>query len=212
MFEQQTPIGTPESEPRSTRWPWLVAIVWIVAVLAGLETVWNYANTPAQAVEPRSEWMANSQISLDSDLPTLVMFAHPHCPCTRASVAELARIAAQGAGRFVGWVVLFKPGDAVEGWEQGHLMRSAEEIPGVHVVTDRDGQLARLFHITTSGHTLLYNPRGKLLFSGGITSARGHAGDNVGESAIVSLLGGLPAKTSHTPVFGCPIIEDSTLP
>jgi hypothetical protein len=55
-----------------------------------------------------------------------------------------------------------------------------------------------------------------LLFSGGITAARGHAGDNAGRSELVSLLNGgpvAPAATLNrggsardaTSVFGCPL-------
>jgi hypothetical protein len=67
--------------------------------------------------------------------------------------------------------------------------------------------LARQFHATTSGQTLLYSPAGSLMFSGGITAARGHEGDNVGESTIVALLTGKPTDVVRTPVFGCPIVE-----
>jgi hypothetical protein len=184
----------------------------MAVVFAGLMIVWNYANTPAKATEPRDAWPTNPQIALNPERPTLVMFVHPQCPCTRASVAELARIAAQREGRFAGWVVLFTPDQADADWEHSDLVRSAEQIPGIRIVTDHDGTLARLFQITTSGHTLLYSPTGALQFSGGITKSRGHSGDNDGESAILSLLDGSPAGLSHTPVFGCPIHEDSKLP
>ncbi len=181
-------------------------------MLAGLTVVWKYSHTPAHAKEALPQWPTNSQITLSSSTPTLVMFAHPHCPCTRASVAELARIAAKCAGRFNGWVVFFKHEALDEGSEQSDTMREVKEIPGMRIVNDIDGELARQFNVATSGHTLLYDFTGKLLFSGGITSARGHAGDNLGESAIISLLTGEKNESSTTPVFGCPILEDSPSP
>lgn len=191
------------------RWPWLFSGFWLAAVLVGLVILWRYANTPAQATEPQPQWPANSQISLNARHPTLVMFVHPHCPCTRASLAELARIAAQCAGRFDGWVVFFKPDDTAADWVQTDLMRDAEQILGILIAIDRNGQIARQFNATTSGHTLLYDPAGKLLFSGGITASRGHAGDNNGEAAIVDLLHGQPGGDSRAPVFGCPIHENT---
>jgi hypothetical protein len=52
----------------------------------------------------------------------------------------------------------------------------------------------------------LYAPTGKLLFSGGITASRGHEGDNVGRSAIVSFILNGHAPVNHTPVFGCSLL------
>lgn len=197
-----------ETSSPTQRWAYGLAAGWLLAVLCGLVWLARYANTPADTAEPQSTWPTNSQIALNTKLSTLVIFAHPHCPCTRASIAELAKIAAKAPGRFAGSVALFKPSDSDDAWEQTDLAKSAEAIPGVHLVVDRDGQLARQFHITTSGHTLLYSPAGKLLFSGGITDSRGHEGDNAGESAVASLLLGQPTDLSRTPVFGCPIVED----
>ena len=50
---------------------------------------------------------------------------------------------------------------------------------------------------------MFYDARGALLFSGGITGARGHAGDNAGRRAIVALLNRSPARSRATNVFGC---------
>lgn len=196
-----------DTSPRTQRWSYALAIGWLAAVLCGLSWLVIYAHTPAAETEPQSTWPANQQIALNGNLPTLVMFAHPHCPCTRASIAELAKIAAQAPGRFAGSVVLFKPADSIARWEQTDVARSAEMIPGVHLVVDVDAKLARQFHVTTSGQTLLFSPAGKLLFCGGITTARGHEGDNTGESAIVALLTGKRTDVLRTPVFGCPIVE-----
>jgi hypothetical protein len=44
-----------------------------------------------------------------------------------------------------------------------------------------------------------------LIFSGGITGSRGHAGDNAGEMTLVSLLTRGQADRSGTSVFGCPL-------
>ena len=62
-----------------------------------------------------------------------------------------------------------------------------------------------VFHAETSGQTALYDATGNLLFSGGITSARGHEGDNDGRAAVVSLLTSDGAEERETPVFGCPL-------
>jgi hypothetical protein len=59
----------------------------------------------------------------------------------------------------------------------------------------------------------LYGPGGDLLFSGGITAARGHSGDNCGRSTIISLLteetanAPVRAGPAQTFVFGCPLFD-----
>jgi hypothetical protein len=50
---------------------------------------------------------------------------------------------------------------------------------------------------------------GSLVFSGGISDARGHEGDNPGRTALMAILtGGHPAAI-RTPVFGCYLYAES---
>lgn len=76
------------------------------------------------------------------------------------------------------------------------------------VVTDDGGRAGRVFGATTSGHTLVYDGDGGLVFGGGITIARGHAGDNPGRSAIASFLTAGAVEHGTTPVFGCPLLDE----
>jgi hypothetical protein len=91
------------------------------------------------------------------------------------------------------------------GWEKTGLWRSASALPDVTVVRDDDGVEARRFGVETSGQTLLYDGRGTLIFSGGITGSRGHEGANAGEASLVALLTRGEADRSGTSVFGCPL-------
>jgi hypothetical protein len=75
---------------------------------------------------------------------------------------------------------------------------------------DPDGAEAKRFGAETSGFVVLYNPAGRLLFRGGITIARGHAGNNPGANAIVALVNGEPPATRQTPVFGCGLLDQCT--
>lgn len=138
------------------------------------------------------------------------MMAHPHCPCTRASVGELALLMARTQGRVTSYVLLLKPQGLPKNWEKTDLWNSAASIPGVHVLPDEDGIEAERFHVATSGQTLLYDRDGRLKFSGGITAARGHSGDNAGRSAIVSLLMQGETERTETSVFGCPLFDRSS--
>jgi hypothetical protein len=99
--------------------------------------------------------------------------------------------------------VFTKSAGAATDWEKTRLWRTAAAIPGVHVVSDVDGVEAQRFHAETSGQTMLYSKRGKLLFNGGITFARGHSGDNAGRTAIETWLANRSAEYRQTPVFGC---------
>lgn len=104
--------------------------------------------------------------------------------------------------------VFVKPAGLAVAWAETDLWSSANNIPGVIVTVDENGVEAQRFESATSGQAALYSAEGQLLFSGGITGARGHAGDNDGRSAILSLLlTGKTAKT-QTPVFGCPLVAD----
>jgi hypothetical protein len=74
---------------------------------------------------------------------------------------------------------------------------------------DIGGRVARRFGAATSGQGLLYDRAGRLRFQGGLTSARGHAGDNAGSAAIVALAQGRVPDTVETPVYGCPLFASS---
>jgi glyoxylase-like metal-dependent hydrolase (beta-lactamase superfamily II) len=135
------------------------------------------------------------------------MVAHPHCPCTRASLAELERIIARCRGAVTAHVLFLKPGRSPQDWEKTGLWRTAAAIPDVRPVADVDGAEAVHFGARTSGHVLLYDPSGRLLFSGGITGSRGHQGDNPGRVAVIALIAGGRADPARTVVFGCPLFE-----
>jgi hypothetical protein len=187
----------------------LFAITWIAAVAFGLGSLFQYENTPGPVGSVSQEW-PNTQIERATDRPTLVMLAHPRCPCTVASVAELAQIMAQLQGKVAAYVLLVKPGESGPDWEDTNLRRNAEAIPGVKVIFDPDGVEASRFGAETSGHTLLFAADGHLLFSGGITASRGHAGDNAGESAIGALVNHQVPAQNRTLVFGCALAHSAT--
>lgn len=135
------------------------------------------------------------------------MLAHPHCPCTRASIGELAQIVADTQGKLDAYVLFTKPRGAGADWDDTELRRSAAAIPGVTVVTDADGSEAQRLGAKTSGHTFLFDSSGALLFSGGITASRGHAGRNAGESAIIAAVNGKRQERARAPVFGCSLVR-----
>jgi len=172
----------------------------------------DYENTRGSAGATPEHWPSGTPITLEHNRYTLIMFVHPKCPCTQASMEELNRLLARCNGRVAARVLFFKPGNLPQDWVQTDLWRSAAAIPGVTVQEDIDDTLAHKFGAETSGYVLLYDPRGQLLFRGGITAGRGHAGDNAGESAIVSLAAGQNPGLVQTPVYGCSLLSKTCSP
>ena len=185
-------------------------VFWLIAVSTGLWILWGYENTPGVSAKPPQLWPFDSRIQRSQDSATLVMLVHPHCPCTRATVGELAGIMAHAQGRLNAYVLFLKPAGFAEEWEKTDLWQTAAAIPGVSVMVDDGGLEARLFNSSTSGQTILYDPKGQLLFSGGITGSRGHSGDNAGRSAILSLVNAEVAERAETFVFGCPLFDKNS--
>ena len=190
---------------------WLGALVavWLAAATGGLWVVWAYDNRPGAAANPSSRWPAASRLAPAADGATLVLFAHPQCSCTPASLSELAEMLARVRARPRTYVVFLKPSSVADGWERTALWKTATQIEGVTVVRDDDGHEARRFGAATSGQIFLYDRQGVLEFSGGITSARGHAGDNPGRTALVSLVNQLETSQRRTHVFGCPLFASA---
>jgi hypothetical protein len=187
----------------------LLYTLWLSGIGTGLVMVLDYENASGSSSNAPVNWILGTSIPLDPTRDTLVMFAHPRCPCTRASVEELNRLLAESNGRIAAHVLFFRPPGYPAGWTHTELRRAAEAIPGVVVQDDLNDAMARKFGAETSGYVLLYNPRGELLFRGGITGSRGHAGDNVGESAIISFALGKPGAVTQTPVYGCSLLDES---
>lgn len=177
------------------------------ALAFGMRVLFKYETTPGRSGPVTVNWPAISVVPRQADKPTLLMLAHPHCPCTRASIAELAQIMAHGFGRVNAYVLFVKPPGAGADWDDTNLRRSAAAIPGVTVLTDDNGIEAARFGAQTSGHTLVFDREGTLLFSGGITASRGHIGSNAGESAVLAILNQQTADRQRTPVFGCSLAK-----
>jgi hypothetical protein len=179
------------------------AIAWLGAVLLGQRVILNYDYTAAAEGAPPAKWPQNSAIPRAEGLPIIVLAVHPRCPCTRATMEELARLMARLHNQATAAVVFVRPHGFSEEWEKTDLWRSAARIPGVTVLSDAEGREASRFGAQASGQTMLYSAAGDLQFSGGITGARGHSGDNLGRSTIVSLVTTGQSTTSHTSVYGC---------
>jgi len=194
---------------KGTFWVIGLTAAWLACAVGGLYVIWAYENGPGVSASAGPRWPGETTLVAAGDRPTLVFLAHPQCSCTTASLGELAEALARATVRPKTYVVFLKPSSMPDGWEKTALWTSAEALPDTTVIRDEDGREAERFGSVTSGQTLLYDASGTLIFSGGITGARGHAGDNAGRSAIVDLLNHAAPATTSTKVFGCSLFASA---
>jgi hypothetical protein len=185
-------------------WAWCLA-GWSAVLGGGFWLLLDYDATPGVGATTPLKWPPTSGVPRpDSDF-RLLLFAHPQCSCTRATLAELARVMARRQDRLTATVLFICPSDPAKPWNDTALWRQAAAIDGIRVVWDDGGVEARRFGVNTSGHVLVYDRADRLRFSGGITSGRGHEGDNAGSDAVLALVAGRTDGSWTTPVFGCPL-------
>lgn len=181
-----------------------MVVAWGVAVVFGMYGLVRYQMTPAAAASTAPvQWPAGVSFAHSSGKLTLVMTLHPQCPCSRASLHELAEIMARSEGRLDARVLFVQPANAPAGWLDGDLWQQAKAIPGVNISADKDGRDAEAFGASTSGQVMVYDAAGVVRFSGGITDGRGHEGDNAGLLSILDLMRTGKSQVAMTPVYGC---------
>lgn len=185
-------------------------ILWIALVSYGVGALLIYSAKPGEAAcAPRTLPIGTSGI-LPIGKPLMMVFLHPHCPCSRTTVEQLQKILIASQGATECRVLLVIPPDTEQGWENGSLLRLLSSIPGLRVECDRGGLQAKRFQAATSGQVLFYKGDRTLAFCGGITASRGHAGDNIGSQTIMTLLRDEESQHTQTPVYGCPLLNSET--
>lgn len=181
-----------------------VLIIWLCCLLTGM--AWMVVESKRGIVPTnRLDWPTESRLERSSQLPTILMFAHPLCPCTKASLYELANTFSESPA--LAQVVFRMPEKRDSAWEAASTVQIARNMPGVQVVFDPGGTEAVLFDAKTSGTAMLYSPSGELIFCGGITGSRGHAGDNLGRQTLMRCLANWQEQAGLEPhrsiVYGC---------
>lgn len=182
----------------------LCLLLWIIGLGWGYQTLFAYETTPGVTGGVKSNWPAGTALKPVSGKATLIMFAHPYCPCTRASMQELSKLVMRLRKPVKLYVVFFK-GTSFK--EQGDLIKSAASIPGAQVVIDKDGLESKRFNATVSGQTLVYDPQGQILYNGGITVSRGSVGENAGSDKVVAVVNGKDDKFAKGLAYGCSLLN-----
>jgi hypothetical protein len=185
-------------------------LLWLVVIAIGVSSLAFYDQQPGMASAAPKQIAA-----LPVDAPQkhrLLMFVHPRCPCSTASIRELERLMARCVDELEATVYFIRPDNEPDAWAQGHLWQLTQQIPGASAKVDVGGETAQRFAAKTSGSVALYDPAGRLKYEGGITAARGHEGDNRGKATIFSLVHGEAQAIASCPVFGCSLISPGERP
>ncbi len=175
------------------------------AIVAGL-AIWGLAVSGAIACLMKWEFTPGPQQAWSGPAPIkgnrwrLLMVAHTECPCTAASLEELRDVLRRSGPPLEATVVFTGP-DATPTSDAANV-KYAQSIPYLHIEFCKESEAVTSYNAHVSGQTFLFDPRGRVRFSGGLTTTRGEAGPSVGVDAIVRILGGSD-ETRNAPVLGC---------
>lgn len=179
-----------------------LAVVWLLAIACGFYTLMEYEYRVGEPSQVPRLWPNSSTLSRPLRQPRMVVFAHPRCPCTRATLIELQRLMARPEFDLDVVVVMWQPPNTLE-WDDAELIRLAESLELPFILDPGGAETAR-FGISTSGHALVYGTEGRLRYSGGLTASRGHEGWSAGQDHILELARRpTVASSSSSAVFGC---------
>lgn len=177
--------------------------LWLLVVLGAMIWLNYYKAIPGPGGQAPPRWPVESRLHRARSLPTLILFAHPKCPCTQASLSELRVVLSSLRDKVAPEVVFLLPNGTGNDWRRTAAWRTAESIPGVHAFADAGGVETARFGAQVSGQVVLYGADGWLLFQGGITGSRGHEGANPGRSRLMARLTGGASNTETSLVYGC---------
>jgi hypothetical protein len=206
--QDQSSVSAVAAPPQITRTLWITMGLWLVLVLGMGIVLQLHATQPGAVGKSPATMPSALQQELAANRPVLLVFAHPYCPCVRATLGELEAILRECSGLVSARVIFVVPRGETIDWEHNELLQHAKSIAGVTISIDADASEALNCGARTSGMTLLFDHQGKRLFYGGITISRGHAGENLGRQAIISFLTTGSASINHIPTYGCPLFDE----
>ena len=107
---------------------WIAAglCVLLLLVVGAMGFLSTYKNTAGNSTDAPARWPSDSRIGPEPGLPILIMFVHPMCSCTRASLSELRVLVSEFRGRFTPYVLSALPQGVGEEWMSSDLWKSAE--------------------------------------------------------------------------------------
>jgi hypothetical protein len=189
----------------------LLGLAWSVSLAASLGAIHRYTSTSGSSGPTPPSWPAQSALPHDTTRPTVLVFVHPECVCTPTTIDAIRRVTQPASVR----TMVIDSGPAAARSAGQRSQHWAQRIGATRVV-DATGIEASAFGAQVSGHVVVASASGRILFSGGITPGRGHAGPCEGLSAFQEALAratdapldGASIEIPTPPVFGCPIFNE----
>ncbi|MCG3127772.1 MAG: hypothetical protein CHACPFDD_02644 [Phycisphaerae bacterium] len=178
-----------------------LVVVWLAAIVAARVMAARYERTPGPGAAPCA-WPNDVSLQRSATHLTLLVFVHPRCPCTRATIETLDRVLRTCGDTVQTFVIACDPSRRDPDWRAAALLAAAAALPSCTVMHDSDAAVTRAFGAKTSGLVALYSPAGHVLYWGGMTEARGMSGQGVGAEVLRRAIAG-ERVTIPRPVFGC---------
>lgn len=173
---------------------------WFILSLAGFAGLSIYELTPGKGSAVQAHLPSTSTRYLAT------VFVHPLCPCSEATLAELASLLTS-CPELSAELYFVKHESLDYQLQESRLWKLASAFPRTKLIVDDSGHRAKALGAATSGQTFISDASGGMVFAGGITGARGHIGANIGSSRVERAVKGNLVKQESTPVFGCPIFN-----
>lgn len=197
----------------------IVAWLVVLAVAFSYLTLHEFSTADNAPQAMVTHWPSESRIERGAGRPTLLLFLHPKCPCSRATLRELERVFAnvpdnnESDNATELFVVATVPADGADEWRDTVTVNAAERLPNASLFIDRSGVEAARFGATVSGQLMLFDADGQREFAGGVTPSRGHEGANPGADGLTALLRNETEERYDFPAFGCRLcLPDELIP
>jgi len=171
----------------------------------------RYESEPGPAQNAPANWPADSALGGFSGRHTVLVFLHPFCTCSEATLSELDRFLTWNAapaanGELDVTVVISLAGKLDPSDRESAIVKRVQSTKQAKVFFDHGGVETRRFGAETSGFVAAYGPDGRLQFAGGITGGRGVTGENSSLRALQSAIWNRQPASFARLVFGCSLL------
>lgn len=180
-----------------------VAFTWIGISLFGWCTLFRHTFRPSITAEIAARSLCAQGLAQPSEAFQIVIFAHPFCPCTQATLDKLDESLTRFPAKTSIRVIFVIEGLERSSVEESSSIAFARRLPKVEVQFDDTGEAVLHWGARVSGEVFAFNRSGHCVFHGGLTSGRGHKGDSLGQKELERRAAGGCDEQYAGPVFGC---------
>ena len=138
--------STTQSKNRPNRNAYRLLIAnWAIGLVSGFSLIVSHNFATGNVSSAPIEWPDGINLESDANHPTLLVFIHPQCPCSSATIGELERLLADVNQQVKCTILMVCPSDHVDQWMKSKNTERSKSIEGVQIVVDVDGTTAAKF-------------------------------------------------------------------